>query len=101
MTQVHVEAKAWHEIIAIAEFLTKTSKNPSTGITLLEEFDRKCEIYARQPLMGDARDEDVGQGLRSFTFRKWYVAVYQPMSNGIRVLRVFDARSDYTRVFER
>lgn len=49
-------------------------------------------------MMGDLRD-DLGEDLRSFTFRRWYVAVYQPREDGIRVLRVFDARSDYFRHF--
>ena len=48
--------------------------------------------------MGDLRD-DLGPDLRSFAFRRWYVAVYEPLSDGIRVLRVFDGRSDYARHF--
>ena len=48
--------------------------------------------------MGDLR-EDLGEGFRSFTFRTWYVGVYRPLTDGIHVLRVFDARSDYARHF--
>jgi hypothetical protein len=48
--------------------------------------------------MGDLRD-DLGDDLRSFTFRRWYVAIYEPFDDGIRVLRVFDGCSEYGRYF--
>jgi plasmid stabilization system protein ParE len=96
MRRAKVEAQAWRDIIAIAEFLADVAKNSAAGVRLLGEFHRKCETYARQPTMGDHR-ADLGEGLRSFTFRRWYVAIYQPHQDGIRVLRVFDGRRDLDR----
>lgn len=99
MSRAEVEAQAWRDIIAIAEFLADVAKNPAAGVRLLAEFDRKCETYARQPTMGDLRDDLLRENLRSFTFRRWYVAIYQPREDGIRVLRVFDGRRDYESLF--
>jgi plasmid stabilization system protein ParE len=98
ITRVRVEPDAWRDVIAIAEFIGEARKNPAAACDFLEEFDRKCEVYARQPGMGDLRDDLSGHH-RSFTFRRWYLALYEPLSDGIRVLRVFDARRDYGRHF--
>lgn len=99
MNRAHVEAEAWYDIIGLAEFLGEVRRNREAARALLREFDRKCEIYARQPEMGDLQN-DFGTGRRSFTFRKWYVAVYEPLPDGINVIRVFDGRSDYGPHFE-
>jgi plasmid stabilization system protein ParE len=98
MSRAEVEAQAWKDVIAIAEYLADGAKNPAAGVRLLAVFDRKCETYARQPTMGDLR-EDLGENLRSFTFRRWYVAIYRPQENGICVLRVFDGRREYGSLF--
>jgi len=83
----------------IAEYLGEMTLAPSVARSLLDELERKGAAYARQPEMGDLRD-DLGEELRSFTFRKWYVALYRPLSDGIDIVRVFDGRSDYGRHFE-
>ncbi len=98
MSRAEVDALAVCDIAEIAEFIGETRKNPPAARNLIDEFARKCEIYARQPEMGDLRD-DLEEGLRSFTFRTWYVAVYEPLDDGINVLRVFDGRSEYGRHF--
>lgn len=72
--------------------------NRRAATAVVDEFERKGASYARQPLMGDLRD-DLGENLRSFVFRRWYVAIYEPLGDGIRVLRVFDGRRDYARHF--
>lgn len=98
MGRVRVEVSAWHDLMEIAEYLSQVSKDSTAGLKLFDEFDRKSEIYARQPGMGDLLD-DPDDGLRSFTFKGRYLAVYEPLADGINVMRVFDARSDYGRHF--
>lgn len=88
----------WFDLLELAGYLADIAGNRRSAHDLAEEFDRKREIYGRQPEMGDLR-EDLGPGLRSFTFRKWYVAVYRPLSDGIDVIRIFDGRSDFGRHF--
>ncbi len=99
MGRVRIDAGAWHDVMEIAEYFGEMNLASSAAHSLLDELERKRAIYARQPGMGDLRD-DLGDELRSFTFRKWYVAIYRPLSDGIDVVRVFDARSDYGRHFE-
>ncbi len=98
MARAKVELEAWHDLLRIAGYLADVMKNRRAAHALGEEFDRKCEVYARQPDMGDLRDDFDGD-CRSFMFRTWYVAVYEPLPDGIRVLRVFDGRSDYANAF--
>ncbi|HEX6984778.1 MAG TPA: type II toxin-antitoxin system RelE/ParE family toxin [Planctomycetaceae bacterium] len=98
MGRIRVDPQAWLDLLVISDYLTEVAKNRRAAHRLAEEFDRKCEVYARQPGMGDLR-EDLGENLRSFTFRRWYVAVYRPLDDGVDVLRVFDGRSDYGRFF--
>ena len=96
MGRVRVEVSAWQDLMEIAEYLSRAGKDSTAGMKLFDEFDRKAEIYARQPGMGDLLD-DPDDGLRSFTFKGRYLAVYEPLSDGINVMRVLDARSDYGR----
>jgi len=98
MNHAEVDVQAWRDLLSITSYLAGVAKNRRAARTLATEFNRKCETYARQPTMGDLRD-DLGVNLRSFTFRRWYVAIYQPREDGIRVLRVFDARRDYGSQF--
>ena len=96
MNRTRIDAQAWNDVTEIAEFLGVVRKNPEAARKFIDEFERKASSYARQPEMGDIRDEIPG-GLRSFTFRRWYIAVYRPLTDGIDVLRVFDGRRDYLR----
>jgi len=96
MNRARIDAQAWNDVVEIAEFLGEVRKNPEAARKLIDEFERKASTYARQPDMGDLRDEIPGD-LRSFLFRKWYIAIYRPLPDGIDILRVFDARSDFLK----
>lgn len=95
MSRVRIDAQAWYDVMEIAEYLGQLNLAPSVAHSLLDELQRKGDVYARQPGMGDLRDD-----LRSFTFRKRYVAINRPLSDGIDIVRVFDGRSDYGRHFD-
>lgn len=53
MGRVRVESEAWLDLLSIAEYLASVAKNPPAVRALIQEFEQKCESYARQPLMGD------------------------------------------------
>ena len=99
MGAVHVRPLVWQDLDALMEYLIVVRKNRPAARRLLDEFDRVSQVYANQPEMGDVRDDLEPPGLRSFLFRKRYVAIYRPLANGIDVLRVFDATGDYVRRF--
>ena len=56
-----------------------------------------CNCWATQPLMGRARDELL-PGLRSMPFGR-YVIFYEPLSDGIDVVRVLHSARDIDAVF--
>ena len=103
MPRVIVEPLAWHDLSEIADFLLRSGADPRAVQRLAHEFERESESYAHQPTMGDLQEDlaaHFGEELRSFRFRRSYVAIYRPLSDGIDVLRIFDARSDYQRHFQ-
>ena len=71
--------------------------NPEAADALIDQIDAASEQYARQPLMGEIREE-LGHELRSFTVGK-YVVIYRPADDGIVVLLVIHGARDVPAVF--
>ena len=65
---------------------------------LLDLIHEKCRRLAEYPEMGRARHELL-VNLHSFTVRN-YVIFYQPITDGIEVLRVLHGARDIHRVFD-
>lgn len=65
---------------------------------LLDLIYEKCQRLAEYPEMGRARHELL-VNLRSFTVKN-YVIFYQPITDGIEVLRVLHGALDIDRVFD-
>lgn len=65
---------------------------------LLDLIYEKCQRLAEYPEMGRARHELL-VNLRSFAV-KHYVIFYQPIADGIEVLRVLHGALDIHRVFD-
>lgn len=65
---------------------------------LLDLINEKCQRLAEYPEMGRARHELLVD-LRSFTVKN-YVIFYQPITDGIEVLRVLHGARDIHRVFD-
>ncbi len=86
------------DLEAIGDYIGEHSGSPAVAANSLAEFAAAMEPYARQPLMGEPRD-DLGESPRSFSFKRNYIIISQPLANGIAVLRVFHAARDYQRLF--
>lgn len=71
-------------------------ENPAAADALLESIDDKCAALAASPLMGRARDELL-PGIRSFPAGH-YVIFYQPIEDGIEVVRVLHGARDLPSV---
>lgn len=82
----------------IGYYIGRQSGSVIVATRYLADLDARMEAYARQPLMGESR-EDLGPDLRSFSFRRNYVVIYRPLADGIDVLRVFHTARDYGRLF--
>lgn len=65
---------------------------------LLDLINEKCQMLAEYPEMGRARHELL-VNLRSFTVKN-YVIFYQPITDGIEVLRVLHGARDVDSVFD-
>lgn len=98
MATAHILPAADQDVEDLADYIGVERGNPHAAREFLTEFYRKCEVYARQPEMGDMR-KDLSEGIRSFTFKRNYVVIYRPLDDGIDVLRVFHGVRDYRRLF--
>lgn len=63
----------------------------------LDKLDEKLSLWATQPTMGRQRDE-LAPGIRSFAFGR-YVVFFQPVPDGIDVVRVLHASRDIDASF--
>lgn len=64
----------------------------------VDRLDVRLHLLATQPLMGRARDE-LSPGLRSQPFGR-YVIFYEPLSDGIDVVRVIHSARDIESAFD-
>jgi toxin ParE1/3/4 len=98
MARVVKHLQAIADLDVIYDYIALQKLNPTAADRFLDQLQQRMESYARQPLMGDPRD-DLGPDLRSFAFRKNYIVIYRPLDDGIDVLRVFHTARDYPRLF--
>lgn len=64
----------------------------------VDRLDEKLSLWATQPLMGRNRDE-LATGIRSLAFGR-YVVFFEPLPNGIDVVRVLHGSRDIDAGFE-
>lgn len=64
----------------------------------VDRLDGKLRLLATQPLMGRSRDE-LSPGLRSQPFGR-YVIFYEPLADGIDIVRVIHSARDVDAVFD-
>lgn len=64
----------------------------------VDRLDGKLRLLSSQPLMGRAR-EDLSPGIRSMPFGR-YVIFYEPLPDGIDVIRVLHSARDIDAVFD-
>ena len=90
MIQVTRRPQAEADILEIWAYISEGS--PAEADNWIDKLDEKLALWATQPMMGRARDE-LAEGVRSFAFGR-YVVFYQPLSDGIDVVRVLHGRRD-------
>ena len=64
----------------------------------VDKLDEKFALWAMQPMMGRVRDE-LSPGIRSLAFGR-YVVFFEPLRNGIDVVRVLHGSRDLDATFE-
>jgi len=96
MKTLRVSAQAQEDLLEIWEYFA--NNNPETAIRLFKTFREKFLILLDHPLIGRERNELL-LGLRSFSVGK-YLVFYQPLADGIEVVRVRHGASDTSRLFD-
>jgi len=84
------------DIIDIWAFIAEDSVSHADA--WVDRLNGKLHVLATQPLMGRSRDE-LSPGLRSQPFGR-YVIFYQPLSDGIDVVRVIHSARDIGALFD-
>ena len=97
MSRVERTPAAEQDLRDIGYYIGVEQHRPSTAEAILREIDAQCRTYSTKPLMGTPRP-DLGQGYRVIHHKRW-VIIYQPIDDGIEVLRIVDGARDYPSLF--
>ena len=86
----------------IGRYVGSKEHRPSIASEILREIKAKCDEYSQAFARGSVLGSDassLGERCRVFSYKRW-VIVFEPVDNGIEVLRVLDGSRDYPRLFE-
>lgn len=83
------------DLVEIVDFIARD--NPVAAFRLLDRLEEKFAMLARQPLIGEPRD-DLGEGVRQFTVGN-YVIYYRSLDDGALILRVLHGARDVRSLF--
>ncbi|MCA9433811.1 MAG: type II toxin-antitoxin system RelE/ParE family toxin [Candidatus Omnitrophica bacterium] len=78
---------------------TIAQNNPLNADRFLEQIESHCENLAYSPRIGKLRS-DLGTEIRSFPVGE-YLLFYQPIDEGILLVRVIHGRRNYEALFQR
>lgn len=96
MARVTRRPQAELDILEIWDYIAEDSI--AEADRWMDRLDEKLALWATQRMMGRARDE-LAPGIRSFPFGR-YAVFYQPIANGIDVVRVLHGSRDIDSNFE-
>jgi toxin ParE1/3/4 len=82
--------RAQDDIVEIWSYIADDSEAQADAF--VDRLDAKFQLLAQQPGLGRVREE-LSPGLRSFPVGR-YVVFYEPISNGIAVVRVLHSARD-------
>lgn len=80
-------------------YIARESGSRKIATGFLRRIGKKCEIYARQPEMGELRPE-LGEEIRCFPVGS-YVIFHRPLEQGILLLAIIHGARDIPAVFRK
>ena len=95
MAKVLRKPQAEADLIEIWTYIAQDSLTRADK--LLDEIDEKSQMLAQSPFIGKTRDE-LGPTIRSFPIGN-YVLFYQPIEDGIEIIRVLHGARDIEALF--
>ena len=96
MVRVLRRPQAETDILEIWDYIAEDSMVEADR--WVDRLDEKFALWATQPMMGRSRDE-LTPGVRSLAFGR-YVVFYEPLPDGIDVVRVLHGTRDIDTNFE-
>jgi toxin ParE1/3/4 len=96
MARVTRRPQAEADILEIWDYIAEDSVVDADR--WLDRLDEKLALWATQPLMGRARDE-LAPGIRSLALGR-YVVFFEPLQDGIDVVRVLHGSRDIDTTFK-
>ena len=104
MSRVATTPEADQDLVEIVLYTATAQGSIEAARTFVWMLKDKFLLLAENPDLGRVRDEITGlrmvrpYPLRSFPINK-YVVFYEPMEDGVRILRVLHASRDITDIF--
>jgi toxin ParE1/3/4 len=95
MARILRRPRAASDIAEIWDYIAEDSLAQADA--WVDRLDATLNTLANHPLMGRVREE-LSPGLRSLPFGR-YVIFYQPLSDGIDVIRILHSARDINTVF--
>lgn len=86
-----------HDLADIYEYLAKD--NESAAVKLLARLFQGAEYLVESPELGRKRDDDLGEGVRSFPVGN-HVLFYRISGETVEILRVLHGARDLPPLFE-
>ena len=96
MARVTRRPQAQADILEIWDYIAEDSLIDADR--WVDRLDEKLILWATQPLMGRTRDE-LAAGIRSLAFGR-YVVFFEPLPDGIDIVRVLHGSRDIDTNFE-
>lgn len=96
MARVSRRPQAEADILEIWDYIAEDSV--AEADRWVDRLDQKFALWATQPLMGRDRHE-LAAGVRSLSFGR-YVVFFEPLSDGIDIVRVLHGSRDVDRTFD-
>lgn len=88
---------AEEDLLAIGRHIARESSSLDLALRFLDRIAEKCALYATQPRMATYRP-DLGKNIHTFAVDS-YVVIYQPITDGIRVLMVIHGARNVPPIF--
>ena len=95
MPQILQTKTAVRDLDAIWDYIAIENHNPEAANELVDEFDNSYRLLAITPGLGQSV-EWLSANLRRFAVRKNYIIFYEPIADGILVVRVLHAARNIT-----
>lgn len=95
MPQILQTRTAVRDVDAIWDYVGIENDHPEAANELIDEFDASYRLLAINPGLGQSV-EWLSARLRRFAVRKNYIIFYEPIADGILVVRVLHAARNIT-----